>query len=64
VSAVAWPGAPRPDAPSLPRVTRAELLARRAEALTPNSDPAEMLAVLAEMGRELFRLAHALDGVV
>jgi hypothetical protein len=57
----------RPD-PKLPRVKRVEALARRAEAAALEPQPDIQLqclaAVTAEMARELYRMAHALDGVV
>ena len=57
----------RPD-PKLPRVKRVEALARRAEAAALERQPDIQLqclaVVVAEMGRELYRMAYALDGVV
>lgn len=61
----------RPSA-QLPRAKRIENLARRAEKLEHPTHPTlyishrerELTALVAEMAREMFRMAHALDGVV
>lgn len=56
-----------PSAP-LPRVKRIEALSRRAEDLQFISDRDAQLEVavslVAEMAQEMFRMAHAMDGVM
>lgn len=60
--------APVRPSPKLRRIERVEILARRAEELQHEKQPDVQLRALtdlvAEMARELYRLAHALDGVV